>query len=89
MQFRLSVGQLPGWAQRQVHARPSIAQSFSTSAMEKVGAEKVGAEKVGGEKVGGEGVQEAEVEGRWAQVCVAMSYGVHVVHMYLCIVLHA
>ena len=68
MQFRLSVGQLPGWAQRQVHARPSIAQSFSTSAMEKVGAEKVG----------GEGVQEAEVEGRWAQVGVAMSYSVHI-----------
>lgn len=52
--FRLSVGQLPGWAQRQVHARPSIAQSFSTSSLEKAGVE--------------EETQAGEVEGRWADV---------------------
>lgn len=55
--FRLSVGQLPGWAQRQIHARPSIAQSFSTSSLEKAGVEGVE-----------EGVQGGEVEGCWADV---------------------
>ena len=53
--FRLSVSQLPAWAKRHVQARPSIAQSFSTSSLEKAGVE-------GGRDEGG------GVEGRWAEV---------------------
>ncbi|CAI8049410.1 WD repeat-containing protein 62, partial [Geodia barretti] len=52
--FRLSVSQLPAWAKRHVQARPSIAQSFSTSSLEKAGVE-------GGRDEGG------GVEGRWAE----------------------
>ena len=65
-QFRLSVSQLPAWAQRQVHARPSIAQSFSTSALEKAGVEEEGKER---------GREEGGMGGCWAQVCVSHMEG--------------
>ena len=62
--FRLSVSQLPGWAQRQVQARPSIAKSFSTSDVEGRGRGEGGG-------AGGRGQQMSAVEGCWAQVGVA------------------
>ena len=81
-QFRLSVGQLPAWAQRQVHARPSIAQSFSTSALEKAGVEgggKEGGEKEGrGKEGGGEG---GGAGGCWAQVHVHVHMSVSHIHV--------
>ena len=66
-QFRLSVGQLPGWAQRQVQARPSIAQSFSTSALEKAGREEGGAGVGGAGGVAAGGGAGVRVEGCWAE----------------------
>ena len=51
--FRLSVSQLPGWAQKQVIARPSIAKSIGTSALE---------------RATGHSKTPTPVEGRWAQV---------------------
>ena len=67
--FRLSVSQLPGWAQRQVQARPSIAQSFSTSALERAGRR---GDRGGGREEGG------GVEGCWAEV----SGQIHVLRVF-------
>lgn len=51
--FRLSVSQLPRWAQKQVIARPSIAKSISTGSLE---------------RATGQSKTPTPVEGRWAQV---------------------
>ena len=51
--FRLSVSQLPRWAQKQVIARPSIAKSISTGSLE---------------RATGQSKAPTPVEGRWAQV---------------------
>ena len=52
-QFRLSVSQLPGWAQKQVISRPSIAKGISAGALE---------------RATGQSKAPAPVGGRWAQV---------------------
>ena len=51
--FRLSVSQLPAWAQKQVISRPSIAKSISTSVLE---------------RATGESKAPVPIGGRWAQV---------------------
>ena len=70
LQFRLSVSQLPGWAQRQVQARPSIAQSFSTSSLERAGVE--------GGREGG-----VAVDGCWAEVSWSLYSLEHCVCVYI------
>lgn len=60
--FRLSVSQLPAWAQRKVVERPSIAKNISAGELNQ------------GERGGGTLMVSGEAQGRWAQVR-EMGYG--------------